>query len=385
MKIGILTFHAADNYGAVLQAYGLKEVLYEMGHQVSIIDYKPKYLTEVYRIFRFQSGDSTHRIFRNISVVPFKLIRHKHFSKFRKKRLNPYPMNRIADMDVLIVGSDQVWNPNLTGGKFDSVFLLTELTKAKRIAYAVSAGNCESFKQNISSSVVAALKCLDAISVRETNLQRELRDIGIESNVVLDPVLLAGQRVFDSLVSRKYVPNYPYILSFSLTYDSRLKEKAYQIAYEKGVKVVELCSTDESLFHPALVQTASVEKFVSLIKFAEGIVTSSFHGTAFSILFNRPFLSIGYDRKHSERSRELLHSIGLLRCYSDMDSMGNSEMMTPDYDTVNQRLEQLRTLSLLFIEGHITPPNLFTIVIKTQLNDVNNKHIYSVCREGLAA
>lgn len=358
MKIGILTFHAADNYGAVLQAYGLKEVLCRLGHEVHIIDYSPEYLKHEYRPLRNDAFYSMKQFAKALSVVPIRVCRNLNFSQFRKSHLSLLPVDKINGLDAIIVGSDQVWNPNITDNRFDPMFLLADKSLKPvtlRIAYAASAGNVKEFSANYDETVENALSSFNAISVREESLANYLSGRGFEPIVTLDPVLLPGKDVFDSMTSRKLVPKTPYLLCFSLQTSPKLRKTAKTIAASRGVGLVELVSVDESIFRRDLVQTASIEKFLSLIKYADAVVTTSFHGTAFSLLFNRPFLSVGYDNRHSERVRMLLKSVDAESNYANIGEPVQTEIPALDFEKIDRSLAQQRRDSYLFINQSITP------------------------------
>ena len=384
MKIGILTFHAADNYGAVLQAFGLKEVLKNAGHDVSILDYRPKYLTDPYKTMMLCANSSIRTFARALSIAPIRFVTRHRFERFRQDHLNLVPIDRIGEMDLLITGSDQIWNPDLTGKRFDNHFLLDfpEL-KSRKISYAASAGNCESFKSNLSAATLDALKQLDSISVREQSLGMELKAQGIESITVLDPVLLAGAEIFERLADRSLVPEEPYLLDFSLCNVPAMSETAQMTSKKTGLRYVKCLSMDESITGCKLIQAASVEKFVSLFKYASAVITSSFHGTAFSIMLGKPFLSIGFDTKHSERARNLLESVGLDSRFCMIDCVSSLNMDRSDIETANEMLTKMRSRSYNFVNQYITPPPYFHNQCKISLNYYT--FIVGKDRKGMAA
>lgn len=157
MKIGILTFHAAHNYGAVLQVQGLQEFLKMSGHEVEIIDYRPRYLTSVYAAFSFPTKLIRHplralHLLSRIVQLPTRIKRRRGFEKFISQKLNLSrehfgEAGRVPaeKYDAIIFGSDQIWNPDITHGG-DSVFLGNFPAPAKtlKIAYAASAGGASS-------------------------------------------------------------------------------------------------------------------------------------------------------------------------------------------------------------------------------------------------
>ena len=129
MKIGILTFHCAHNFGAVLQTYALQEILKTMGHEVFIIDYRPKYIVDVYKIFnirRFISKSPITSLKKTLNeILNFRnrIFCYYKFNRFIKSYINLSHERTVSNIyDAYIIGSDQVWNPDITGGVFDKVF-----------------------------------------------------------------------------------------------------------------------------------------------------------------------------------------------------------------------------------------------------------------------
>ena len=148
MKIGILTFHCAHNYGAVLQAYGLQEYLRSQGHETYIIDYRPGYLTRNYKAFniRFWMASTPREIVYKLRYEPFlwkhRILRSKAFDRFIRNRFDLHPYVRhtnFSDFDAIFLGSDQIWNKTITGQRYDEVFFGGNAT-CRVIAYAASMG-----------------------------------------------------------------------------------------------------------------------------------------------------------------------------------------------------------------------------------------------------
>ncbi len=355
MKIGILTFHSAANYGAVLQAYGLQETLKKLGHMVYIIDYKPEYLKAPYKNWTFQNASSLNLSAKNfvraLAVYGIRRARNRKFAYFVNEHLNLLSLEKIEDMEVLIVGSDQIWNPNITAEEFDEYFTLNKITSDKiKIAYAASAGNVDNIRKKANQDFFKALGRFDAISVREDKLGHFLGENGIKVNAsVLDPVLLAGANVFEPFTKKSLVPQDPYLLYFTLSHDKTVSQLAKDLARKKGLRYVECCSMDESPFSLNLIQSASVEKFLSLLKYSAFTVTNSFHGTAFSILFKKDFISVADSLKSADRTRSTLESLGLLERLVLLDRKFENNFEPIDYNKVNYRHNKLQEHSTAFI------------------------------------
>ena len=313
MKIGILTFHCAINYGAILQTYGLQEFLKSKGHDVFIIDYRPAYLLEPYSIFTW-NWDSNKPFIKNILlfirslfVLPIRLKRKKKFSLFIEKHINIHPLNlsnETSDFSAFIFGSDQIWNTQITHG-FDKVYFgYFAASKNKRlISYAASAGNinCISSRKD---EFMSLLSNYTNISAREQSLADFINKSLVKNNcyVTLDPVLLAGKETFTSIASIK-----------SLT----------------------------------SIAAASPEYFISLFRDASYIITSSYHGTIFSILFEKNFNTIGVN--NVERMSHLLSAIGLKDrlIYPKSINIKSDEI---NYHKVNEIIQKMRIKSIDYLK-----------------------------------
>lgn len=358
MKIGILTFHCVINYGAVLQAYALKEFLKKMGHDVYVIDYKPYYLIKPYRIFLFSYNCnlSIKQLIKNwfyaCLVVPIRWKRYRAFNSFVKKRLNLYDLNlsdNRNDFDTFVFGSDQIWNTRLTNG-VDKVFWgdCVAVKGKKLIAYAASAGYEQNLKTENILSFKSVLDSFSAVSVRESFLQTFFKkQFYTDVPVVLDPVLLIGKSIFEQLAATVDC-RYPYLLLFQFENDKSVSEYATQLAEKMNLKLVEITSSTNAVKNKKLKQTLSPEKFLGYIKNATYIVTTSFHGTALSILFEKNFNTISCGKHMNERALSLLTFLGIRErlCSIDSDEILN---VTIDYTLVNDRLQKIRNESESFL------------------------------------
>lgn len=336
MKIGIFTFHRACNYGAVLQCYALQEYLKGMGHDVSVIDYRPKYIERPYSFFRYSYDCSQSLlvnakiILRQVMLIPVNIKQRIVFNAFQKKHLSLSELDLTTpknNYDVFILGSDQIWNSGITGGILDKIYFgQFPATEGKTvISYAASAGTVtHECNQKL---LIASAKKLRWIGVRERNLF-ELLSQNLPDNIVkitIDPTLLVGSNCLNKIALRKK-PKSKYLLAFQLKSDRITDNVAEQIASERKLKLVRV-SPDDSIYrllslqgHPAL----SVGEFLWYVANADYIVTSSFHGTALSIVYGKNFSAVINDEKIGERIRELLAELNL----SDRIIDGNGESAT---------------------------------------------------------
>ncbi len=358
MKIGILTFHCAHNYGAVLQCYALQETLKRMGHDVEVIDYRPEYLLDPYKRFNIHRFISKNLILaaKNIVKEPMmlraRLRRYKAFGKFINGRLNLSSRVTASGIsskyDIYIMGSDQIWNPKITQGFEPVYFGNFNFAKGERkfIAYAASM-EAKGLNEEARDFLKKSLQNFDAVSVRETQLANMLQPLtGKSIDTVLDPTLLADSSIWNKIAVRPSIKQ-KYVLVYQVRMNQRTLEIASDIARQMNVEVIELQAWLSVNLHGDKIQCASPEEFLGWIKYSSCVVTTSFHGTAFSIIFNRPFYCIKLDDGSDTRSLSLLRNTGLENRLISKDS--NPVFSEIDYGKANKNVSDLRNVSMDFL------------------------------------
>lgn len=358
MKIGILTFHCAHNYGAMLQCYALQEHLVSKGHSVKVINYQPAYLLKPYKLFNRDRILSKSifilikNILRELLTLPKRCRRYRVFNHFLSKRINTSKLcdkdTITDDFDAYIFGSDQIWNPHITNGVDGVYFGNFPFPKGKKIyiSYAASLGMDtigaewkESFKEN--------LKNFDFISVREDSMIRLLTPLTRKPiQIVLDPTLLASKDIWNKLSDT--VKRRNYILVYQVREDSNTLDFAQHIAIQLNADIVQLVAWVRRKNKNGEKVCASPEDFVSYIKHAKCIVTTSFHGTAFSIIFNRPFYCLKLGDGCDNRSKSLLDVLKLENRM--VDKYVRPKFSTIDYSISNKILEKMRNESNSFLD-----------------------------------
>lgn len=353
MKIGILTFHCAINFGAVLQAFGLFQYLRSLGHDVSVIDYRPDYLIKPYRPFnlkRIKEGRSKkQRLFillREVLALHVRYGREKLFRRFIKDHIHLSPLqldDKANDFDAFVFGSDQIWNRWIT--QSDMVFWgeAPAFEGKRRIAYAASAGSVNDLDEDAMSN----LERFDAVSVRERNLADYLKSLTTKKiYTVLDPVLLAGKEFYSAIATTKH--RSPYLLYFSLEGDAKLRPIVEILAKKRNLELIEVMSSNICFTKGNVQHVLSINDFLGLFLYADFVVTKSFHGTAFSILFERDFM-VYYDGQEApERMSSLLHALGLGNHLRHIDEPSIASFPI-NWKDVNDRLEQMRISSRQFL------------------------------------
>ena len=365
MKIGIITFHRADNYGAVLQAYALQETLRNLGNDVEIIDYRcdaieNDYIYQVIPAFNSNIFLWTINFINRFYVVHKKRIKGKKCKKFRKDYLILSPSVKTRkdreiiqkEYDLIITGSDQIWSIKLTSGKDDWYCYKQEnMTGAQIVSYGASVGNLELFKHNF-ELFRNDLKMYKKISVREDETKEYLeKELSRCVQRVVDPTILLEKKYWDDIVKdEKSVINDDYVLYYDVEGNEIAKRIALSIAKKNKLKLAHFDTSLKLILTEHFVQEAGPLEFLSLIKNAKYVVTSSFHATVFSVIFEKSFVTIPHP-KTGARVRCLLLDLGLgERIVSQFDDSSVDVIKQDiDYNKVGRTINKMRTQSLIYI------------------------------------
>lgn len=356
MKIGILTFHRAHNYGAVLQAYALRRYLTLKGYNVNIIDYRG----EVNKRSRLSNFFKRRNLLVLFFSIVFKLSRvyrrYKKFDSFISDYLQPqdtvFSGEEFSDLnyDVYIVGSDQVWNRDIIG-RNDLVFFgdLRQKKEFKLISYAASLGNQKISKED-GKQFKRLLQNFDQISVRErdgVDLISEMLEKPVAH--VFDPTFLLSGKDYEEIIGTPVLQE-DYVLVYQVVDHPATVGIAQSLAQQLNAKVIFLESSIKG-FRPLKnhYETLGPGEYLSLIRGAKCIVTTSFHGTAFSIIYKRPFYVVNLDT-HNSRPKSLLNSLHLQDRILYGEDVAFSEI---DYNIVDVSLNKWITESGLFLENNL--------------------------------
>lgn len=363
MKIGILTFHCAHNYGAVLQAYATQEQLKSIGHEVEIIDYRPDYLIRPYDYSLNFKRNNVNIIRRLLSYAKMLLIwlgtlhskprRRKGFNRFINERLQLSPKSRKlpfesdTDYDLYIMGSDQIWNSRITK-KLDDLFFGNFSTKpnVKKISYAASMP-LYAFVGGQKKELEVLLEGFAAISVREKELSDYLfSNFRVSAQVVLDPTLLVKNSVWKKIAIQPQL-NQKYVLVYTLSMRKEAMIVAKRIAQQIDAVVVELSDHPKIIDQKYSYSTASPEKFLGWFQEADFVVTSSFHGTAFAISNQKPFYSIARGDERDARQCSLLNNLDLGHRFINKNTIPDYSEI--DYSSVLPKWKEWQDKSLEFL------------------------------------
>ena len=356
-KAGIITFHRAENFGAVMQTYALQEVLKSLGAEVYVIDHHNKNIEAQYHIFNpsiLWSRKNVLVSFRNyigrFKSLNSRRIKKKGYLDFRNEYLNIVAESKWKQCDLLITGSDQVWNLYLTGGFDDFYFLnLPSLLGQKRISYAASSDKDpkELLKQH-SAQVKNALEKFDGLSVREDFLKDKLLDfIDKDIEVLLDPTFLLDVSEYDKIAIKPKEKGYVCIYHMTPTEEGR--KLAERIASERALDVVELFGGYEVRKSGNICKAdLSPRELLGYLRYADIVVTTSFHGVAFSVKFRKDCWVI--DKGDNFRQKNILNKLGLNdRLVIDPEEVDINQPI--DYTKVSKMLSPMIKSSIDYLRN----------------------------------
>lgn len=376
MKVGILTFHNAHNYGATLQAYALKTCVQQLGYEVEIINYRNKTIEESYpqKLYpKFTRKELNPRRWKQFIYDTVRGIygqkqwqeQWRSFDDFISQILLEGKSELIGEKDfeelnkdIYLLGSDQIWSSFLTGIP-DPVYFGAFRTKEKIISYAASLANgkVEEKEENIFKNL---LENVDVISVREEKLAKQLETItGRNVTTTIDPTLLLEAKDYENILARiedkkkrKLLERTQkkYIFAYFVVEEQPVADCAKKLAELTGLEIIELhyyhmpeCSRDNQYadMGPA--------EFLFFIKHAEYVVTNSFHGTVFSVLYQRQFYSV---YKKNGRVDNLLAFLDISnRHISHAEDVVTDQVI--EYDEVHRRLQEYKQKSIKFLRDNL--------------------------------
>lgn len=358
MKVGILTFSAAHNFGAILQCYGLYKTIEDMGHDVEVIDYCPDYLSPYMPVWGWRHVINRHifSLKNRYSIYKYWRSIYDGYISFKKDNLRMTPrLGSSAEIagiaqqyDAIMIGSDQIWNSRFNGQ--ENIWYGEGLKNRKIISYAASAGNIAKWLDD-AAHLKHLLSNFTSISARESELAKAIDNLNINkkstATTVLDPSLLADNAHW--MKWTKPIDNSNYII----VYQARESDDIFRIAesLKSQINCDKIITLDfygnvERLGYETLIATP--EDFVSLIANARCVVTTSFHGTAFSIILKTPFYTLRLNDGADGRSECLLKELGLNERLIDADT--SPVFSEIDFSDAHRKLSDLRKHSLEFIK-----------------------------------
>lgn len=381
-KIGIITIVKVNNYGAELQAFALQRKLELLGYQPEIIDYL------YYKDWRFRDSRRSRPLvplglrgrlayfakYRVAGMLADTLLpllskdarlRKERFASFhgrntkfsRAFRSMPALYSASLGYDVYMVGSDQVWNPSASSS-IEPYFLTFAPAGAKRISYASSFG-VSSISGPLQGRYKELLANIESVSVREDSGVELVRSLtGREARLVADPTLLLSKGEWSGYMVPDQDAPARYVLIYDLSDSDAVTRMALHIGTGMGLPVLRVCKRAFNVRKDAGVRNildAGPAEFLHLVAHAAFVVTNSFHGTAFSVNFNVPFLTVVSARKkNNSRMASLLDAVGLSgRLVVDDAGDGPLPSLGVDFSGANSALARLRQASVDFLVSNL--------------------------------
>lgn len=355
-KIGILTFHKSINYGSVLQSWALSRVISKR-FVVEIIDYEPQNYEFLYANYR--QWNSWNNIKYNLKRMPLSSALNNQqqlFKKFRDKQLplsrKKYNYNNGCDIKEeykgIVVGSDQVWN--IRAKDCDPIFFLPFNYSGNKVSYACSINDTDYTEKNLPSNLASEICDFDFISIREESGKNKLEQFIAKQKKVytlLDPTLLCNSSEYDSLLNDRIVDG-KYIFLYNVWtsevgiqaakfLSEKLNMPVYTIMTASNVKEINLLKKSGILVDTV---RTSPSDFLNFFKYASYIVTESFHGTAFSLIFEKPFVCVS-NRTNDERLNNILTLVGLKDRYMKLGELQTFDLKQEiDYEIVTEKKEK---------------------------------------------
>lgn len=352
-KIGILTFHKSINYGSVLQSWALSRVISKR-FVVEIIDYEPQNYEFLYANYR--QWNSWNNIKYNLKRMPLSSALNNQrqlFKKFRDEQLplsrKKYNYNNGCDIKEeykgIVVGSDQVWN--IRAKDCDPIFFLPFNYSGNKVSYACSINDTDYTEKNLPSNLASEIFDFDFISIREESGKNKLEQFIAKQKKVytlLDPTLLCNSSEYDSLLNDRIVDG-KYIFLYNVWtseagiqaakfLSEKLNMPVYTIMTASNVKEINLLKKSGILVDTV---RTSPSDFLNFFKYASYIVTESFHGTAFSLIFEKPFVCVS-NRTNDERLNNILTLVGLKDRYMKLGELQTYDLKQEiDYEIVTEK------------------------------------------------
>lgn len=359
VKIYTVTYHHSHNYGAMLQAYALQNTLRELGYDNKIIDYSEHMPSLFKKVTLSLRKENLVNLRYNLKIIlNYKKFSrgYKRFEKFytenllKTQRYQRYDELETIECDLLLAGSDQLWN--WKNKSHISDYYTLQFGNCHKVTYAISMGGYFGFSANIAEQFYSCLKQFCYISARETDIVQYLNKnkITVPSAVHIDPVFLLSKEQWSRLADESEIvyPSENYILVYELVPSPIITIMIKRIKQKYNLKVIVVAPTGYSkLKGDDIIRDAGPKELLKLIQKASWVLTTSFHGIAFSILFQKHFYGI-----LSDHAPERI--VNLLRMFHMEDKAirsGNEELNDLfDYSYSQQIIQKEKEKSLEYLK-----------------------------------
>ena len=366
MKIGLITYHRALNYGAVLQAYALQQVIKGMldeKDECLLLDYKCKSIEDMSRVIH-----TDKRLFKDIIKSPFRASllkkKSKAYRRFVSRYLDIFPLenNRpdsaAAYFDRIITGSDQLWNYTVSGND-DTYFLDFVKDSKKKYSYAVSLGMTKCFLEN-KDRILNNLRDFSYISLREPISEDDIRSVNPNVRFDVDPTLLLDSERWESEfdLTNKFGN---YILIYCVAPPKDIMSVAKELSEKEGVPVyilTERLSDRIKYKNFRCIFGEDPVQFLSLIKNASCILTTSFHATVFSLKFHkRLYAETENLLGHNDRIQNIIRLTGADECINKQFVLSGALMSEERWQEIDNETANVSKSSVKYLQSVVSPEN----------------------------
>jgi polysaccharide pyruvyl transferase WcaK-like protein len=344
-NIKLLTFHKANNYGALLQCYALSKVLKDRGHNVELININ----------HHISSDNFKKRVKDSLDLQKMKKFRMEHLPIQTQEYIDVQTLyDAYLNADCYIVGSDQVWNPQITGSRAEIYFFDFLPEKAKKIAYAASFGISEWEHSKLTNSVKKCLNSFYAIGVREIDGINICKNtFGVDAVKTIDPTLLLDN--YNELMGSKRNKQEKTLVSYFFEKNLDFYKDLKMFASKAGLVAVSL---NDNKYHKGIksIPVPSVKKWLLSLDSSSFVITNSFHSMVFAIIFRKPFVVLPANPTRVSRMLNLLEDLGLKdRYFESFDELLATDRWKNeiDYVAVFFKLDKLKKSSLDFLDTNI--------------------------------
>lgn len=351
LRVAIITFHRAINYGAVLQTYALSRYLKESGYDVRVLDYRANAIENSYKV---KFGLDAYSLKRML-LCPFSEAKKREFYRFVDENIpHTRPLYTQDDLrkeaqnfDFIVTGSDQVWNSQWTEG--DEAYLLNFCKDKQKVSYAASIGK-SSISEEEQQRLKKYLQNYRMISVREKT-GKDLLDSFLQKDISVncDPVALLSKESWMKVATSPKERNY--ILVYMLVKSDSLMNAAVEYGKKTGKQILLINDNIRKQYPVTYKRYISPEEFVGLFSSADCIFTNSFHGTMFSIIFEKEVhVELQkYEGAPNSRFVDLLENIGMEECVFD-GSQIDVNYQRCNYALVKEKLKQMQDETRMYFK-----------------------------------
>lgn len=369
-KIGILTFHKSINYGSSLQAVALYNVLKNNNYNVELIDYEPLIYKKIYGFLYVPSNIKEFCIMLSkfLLFIPL-VIQKQNFIKFNsrysktsqeKYYFGDENTDKLRKYNTIIVGGDQVWNLRVADA--DPIFFLPKKSNYKKITYSVSINNTNFTEDRYKDKLKEWINDFSYISIRENSGLKKINNylkINKVQNTDLDSTFLLNKDFYYRIMTPNRIIKKDYIFVYCISYYDDTYKAATYISNKLNIPVYTILST-RNIYTLARIKRngtkiikykTSPSDFLNIINNASFVLTNSFHGLAFSIIFEKQFFAIkNYKNNQSiadERVHNIIEQFGLNDRYKSAEEIKNLPAFDfIDYSKINSKIEKFSNESL---------------------------------------